>query len=1823
MENQQLLRMKNWILFLALLGSFNLTSQNHLGKPALVYRPILADLLHYAETQDKAALLQALQKQKPVDTLAANGDQVQLPAQAGVYILVYTSGNQMQFTIKNKEPLRVSLNNHNGHKRLYVLKNGSPELAEGAQVYHNGKKLLKYLPKEKAFKIWSPFKSSGHFLIVHNEIPTWVNWSEGYRHTNFFTTLMRNRFYYFGRLFSRNKEFRKQRQYQQNMSYLALNKPLYRLGDTLLLKAFLLKSNNQPLKQPLSLEIGYYNPIVSQYEKKIVDTLYPYRPGAFSYTWRLPDSLLGKNVSVNLHSQKEQLLQTTQFIMEDYTLNQVFFKAALLGSENSFYPNLPLKISYEARDDLGLSPMQGNIRVQVKVGHFEDVPPLPVLVLPNILVDTLLPLDPTGKGIYTLPKQKLPSFKTQLNISLTYQSADGERHEESFNRIWQPKPKVVHLRQNPQGLWVLQADSLFNTANQDYYLQGASSGIEFSTYLPNDQYGPKIKVKLPYIFKAGLPEKWQLSWGDTILLNSITDGKEATGYKWILRKDTLLYFPDQQGKTQPLLRVLANGKKLLFSGFLKDTLRLSAHYRYFQIYHTGINGSGYPWVNFIPISSRLKKPGSTRLNLQADGPENIFPGDSASWQLQLTKNQEPVANYDILALAYKEEQFKNTLPSNDKAKVLNTRVHRPTYKKTPREIFFKENTALDGVQENMPINPAWRQHLEADSLDAFKYMFPPQGLKSHYQNLDSPKESAQFAPFVYSGGKQHSVRYFSVNGRPHYINGLSFGAFSAQVSSGRKTIVIRLDHQKITVPAVLLKQGFKTELALDLDQLPDSIKIEELSYSYTDEEVQLLSNFLGLFYLPAYAALSQGYQRKVWQQAGWQWLGPLALDEFKISTAQGDTFRLIFKGDTEYHFDVENKILAEKTSTGGAKKALQRHYYNRDVKQWPGFQFKIPLAETIVKQSHIAIPVYPLPSPEEGEGCFIALSPHYGVEDIFIHHLSSNRLFRVEPYYLNYYAKNEWPSGQYQIYSLTEQSALVSDTFKLKPESTAYVSLGGMHLLSIHESAERLQKITAHQKDFLKAEKLRLAQNENWSQWEDSEQLSEVIIAYDMPLIDATKSSKVTTREDIQNMAVRDITGLASQSAGVSQDANGYNNMRGARAEGSVFFIDGVKMRGNINIPQAAISVSNSAGQAKEAVSDQNQTEKLKTLAASGAGLRTNFKDYAFFIPNVTTNAQGQARLQVQYPDDKANWKTYFVGMGRKGTYALTTHNTLAFSPVSAALATPRYLYPGDSCVLLGKSLNYLDTALNVETYFTQNGDTLHKSQNKVENTLLEYLPVKAKDSLVLTYTLRLTNGFTDGEKRHIPLLANGLTKQEGHFFNLKGDTVVSVNFDSTRSLQVGIMQSTVQFLLAEVDLQMAYSHFCNEQMASKLRALLAINDINAASNRKEDDKREAKKLIKKLLTNRNTYGLWGWWAKQKTNPFMTAYVLESLLQAKAAGYNLHVNSSIEQAKNRMPQLDYAQRIDFLFLFNQYSIDAAYRYYLNEKTPQKASYSTQFKKAIIALRQGLAYDTSATEACVKKTILGHQYLPQDGPYSLQSKFGNTLLALQYFKNTHQIQRSQACLNYILVGRTGAALNTLERAALIKALSLSADADTVAVSLEYQVDNGPVQQLTSKQKRFTVKGKNIRLIKKGGGQAFASFTGSRHYADPAADETHFKVKSHWEKPPQVGEITNLILEIKPQQSLEYLMVEIPLPGGCTVAPKTTNFRNKSVYQEVRGNKVYLYLRQMEGTFNYKLPLLARYAGKFNLNPIKIELMYFPTFGGNNSRKMVVVKAADKL
>jgi len=81
------------------------------------------------------------------------------------------------------------------------------------------------------------------------------------------------------------------------------------------------------------------------------------------------------------------------------------------------------------------------------------------------------------------------------------------------------------------------------------------------------------------------------------------------------------------------------------------------------------------------------------------------------------------------------------------------------------------------------------------------------------------------------------------------------------------------------------------------------------------------------------------------------------------------------------------------------------------------------------------------------------------------------------------------------------------------------------------------------------------------------------IIEYSEPLIDPdTKSGGTVTREEYQNMATKNINSVAATTAGVyQQDEGAALNVRGARASGTSYYVDGQKVIGSNNVPQSSV----------------------------------------------------------------------------------------------------------------------------------------------------------------------------------------------------------------------------------------------------------------------------------------------------------------------------------------------------------------------------------------------------------------------------------------------------------------------------------------------------------------------------------------------------------------------------------------------------------------------------------------------------------------------------
>jgi uncharacterized protein YfaS (alpha-2-macroglobulin family) len=104
----------------------------------------------------------------------------------------------------------------------------------------------------------------------------------------------------------------------------------------------------------------------------------------------------------------------------------------------------------------------------------------------------------------------------------------------------------------------------------------------------------------------------------------------------------------------------------------------------------------------------------------------------------------------------------------------------------------------------------------------------------------------------------------------------------------------------------------------------------------------------------------------------------------------------------------------------------------------------------------------------------------------------------------------------------------------------------------------------------------------------------------------------------------------------------------------------------------------------------------------------------------------------------------------------------------------------------------------------------------------------------------------------------------------------------------------------------------------------------------------------------------------------------------------------------------------------------------------------------------------------------------------------------------------------------------------------------------------------------------------------------------------------------GQETKLITKVMVKKDAEYVMINIPIPGGCSYSDKKNNLRNES-HREYFKNETTIFCDYLpKGEYTFEIELIPRYSGSYTINPAKIELMYFPTFNANNEIKTIKIK-----
>lgn len=632
--------------------------------------------------------------------------------------------------------------------------------------------------------------------------------------------------------------------------------------------------------------------------------------------------------------------------------------------------------------------------------------------------------------------------------------------------------------------------------------------------------------------------------------------------------------------------------------------------------------------------------------------------------------------------------------------------------------------------------------------------------------------------------------------------------------------------------------------------------------------------------------------------------------------------------------------------------------------------------------------------------------------------------------------------------------------------------------------------------------------------------------------------------------------------------------------------------------------------------------------------LRNNFSDYAFWEPAVRTNQEGVATLSPRFPDDVTGWRTFFLAMGPDQQSGQAEGVIKAYKPVMGTLAVPRFLVAGDTTHLIGKILNYTPDSLVVTSSWEIPDQVTRKETVTVRHAAVDTYQLVAPptDSLTATYRIESEKGFADGERRPIPVFPQGTLATAGSFHALEGDTSLYLTFDALRTgVTLHAEANGWSVMLDEIEHVRNYAYLCNEQAASKLMALVWKKKIRAALGEAFEHEKQVVKLIKRLEDTQQDAGLWGWWPQSAESYWISEHVLEALLEAKQAGFAVGLDQSLVRDRlvytlESSAQPDKLLRALRLLQLLEEPVDVE-RYVAFLQKDSSLSLAQRWEMVQLQQRAGSrSYSLASLLRQKQETLMGGMYWEDTTQRVDENTLLTTLLAYQVLREEPTYHDELPKIRRYLLAQRGSGhyRNTYESARVLSTLlpDLLAQHDTLTPPV-LRIGRGDAEQ-TIQQFPFTAQwsaDQPLELRKTGSSPVY--FTAYQQYHDPTPEAVagDFVVSTAIDSPDgrwTVGEEVSLRVVVQVKKDAEYVMIEVPVPGGCSYL-KSNSYRPSEVHREYFREKVSIFCHRLKpGEHTFTVSLLPSFSGAYHLNPARAELMYFPTFFGRNAGRRVVIE-----
>lgn len=219
-----------------------------------------------------------------------------------------------------------------------------------------------------------------------------------------------------------------------------------------------------------------------------------------------------------------------------------------------------------------------------------------------------------------------------------------------------------------------------------------------------------------------------------------------------------------------------------------------------------------------------------------------------------------------------------------------------------------------------------------------------------------------------------------------------------------------------------------------------------------------------------------------------------------------------------------------------------------------------------------------------------------------------------------------------------------------------------------------------------------------------------------------------------------------------------------ADAAGGSFFWSRISSPEPIFMPQPRAMYAKTSGVVAEELAVLNESvtvayDGMPATDASGAPLRTNFVETAYFSALLMTDEQGKVELSFKMPDTQTQYITKLYAFSTDLKEQVMDEATFeVYSPLSIELSTPRFLVWGD--VLEGEAVlrNTGDKPLTAQYHITSGSTLLAEGSVEVpaQGTTAVPFRTEAPEGDELKLQGRVVAGeLSDGIERVIPLRSN------------------------------------------------------------------------------------------------------------------------------------------------------------------------------------------------------------------------------------------------------------------------------------------------------------------------------------------------------------------------------------------------------------------------------------------------------------------------------------